>query len=142
MARICKKDQDTTNMAELPIFTTTRGRKRAHRDIYGGHTPKSHQPIQGTPISSMPDAHTDFLFLLTCIKEIHNSIHMKAPWTMFLEGRQGLCWNLQLAPSPKIIMGLFARLMFISSHFMHTFEDAFYTGFFEYKSHIFGPLVH
>ena len=28
------------------------------------------------------------------------------------------------------------------SHYLQTFEDAFYTGFFEYQSHIFGPLVH
>ena len=39
-------------------------------------------------------------------------------------------------------MGLFARLHFIAGHYLQTFEDAFYTGFFEYQSHIFDPLVH
>lgn len=38
-------------------------------------------------------------------------------------------------------MGLFARLQFMPAHHLQTFEDAFYTRFFEYQSHIFGPLV-
>lgn len=79
--------------------------------------------------------------LLVCIEGFHTSIAMQAPWTRFLEGKQGLAWNLQLTPPPRIIMGLFARLQFITSHHLQTFEDAFYTGFFEYQSHIFGPLV-
>ena len=38
-------------------------------------------------------------------------------------------------------MGLFARLHFVAGHYLQTFEDEFYTGFFEYQSHIFGPLI-
>ena len=58
-----------------------------------------------------------------------------------MEGRQGLSWNLQLAPTPEKIMGLFARLHFVAGHYLQKFEDAFYTGFFEYQTQIFGPLV-
>ena len=79
--------------------------------------------------------------ILVVIDEFHQQIHTRAAWTKFLEGRQGLSWNLQLAPPPRVIMGLFARLQFMASHFMQTFEDAFYTGYFEYQSKIFGPLV-
>ena len=38
-------------------------------------------------------------------------------------------------------MGIFARVQFLPGHFLVTWEEAFYTGFFEYQSHIFGPLV-
>ena len=38
-------------------------------------------------------------------------------------------------------MGLFARLHFVAGHYLQTFEDPFYTGFFEYQTQIFGPLV-
>ena len=31
--------------------------------------------------------------------------------------------------------------IFLPSHYLQTFENAFYTGFFEYQSHIFGPLA-
>lgn len=80
--------------------------------------------------------------ILACIEDFHNSIHMQVTWTQLLKGRQGLSWNLQLAPDPHKIMGLFARLHSIVGHYLQTFEDAFYTGFFEYQSHIFGLLIH
>ena len=38
-------------------------------------------------------------------------------------------------------MGVFACLHFVAGRDLHTFEDAFYTGFFEYQTQIFGPLV-
>lgn len=79
--------------------------------------------------------------ILACIEDFHESIHTRATWTRFLEGRQGLSWNLQLALEPQKIMCLFARLHFVTGHYLQTFEDAFYTGFFEYQSDIFGPLV-
>ena len=79
--------------------------------------------------------------LLACIEDFHESIHTRATWVRFLEGRQGLSWNLQLAPTPEKIMGLFAHLHFVAGHYLQTFEDAFYTGFFEYQTKIFGPLV-
>ena len=79
--------------------------------------------------------------IIACIKNFHEAIDTKAPWTRFLEGKKGLCWNLMAAPDPPIIMGMYARIQFMPSFFMHTFEDAFYTGFFEYQTKIFRPLV-
>ena len=79
--------------------------------------------------------------IIACIKNFHDAIDTKAPWTRFLEGRKGLCWNLMAAPEPPVIMGMYARIQFMPSYFMHTFEDAFYTGFFEYQTKIFGPLI-
>ena len=79
--------------------------------------------------------------LIDCIEIFPASIKMNAPWTRFLEGKQGLCWDLQAAPSPPVLMGIFSRLQFLPAHYMLTWEESFYTGFFEYQSHIFGPLV-
>lgn len=61
--------------------------------------------------------------------------------TRFLEGRSGLCWDQQKAPSPDFVMGFYARVQFLPSHYMVIWEEDFYTGFFEYPSSIFGPLV-
>ena len=38
-------------------------------------------------------------------------------------------------------MCLFAHLHFVARHYLQTFEDTFYTSFFEYQTQIFGPLV-
>ena len=76
-----------------------------------------------------------------CIKAFPKAIEKDAPWTRFLEGRSGLCWDLQKAPTPACIMGFYARVQFLPSHYMVTWEEEFYTGFFEYQSSIFGPLV-
>ena len=43
-------------------------------------------------------------------------------------------------PPNNVIMGLYARLQFMPTHFMLTFEEAFLTGFFKGQSQIFGPL--
>ena len=37
-------------------------------------------------------------------------------------------------------MGLYARIIFLPAHFMVTFEEAFYTGFFEVQSSLFSTL--
>ena len=37
--------------------------------------------------------------------------------------------------------GSMQECRFLPSHYMVTWEEAFYTGFFEYQSSIFGPLV-
>ncbi len=79
--------------------------------------------------------------LTTCIETFPATIETKAPWTRFLEGRKGMCWNLQTTPTPRILMGIFARVQFLPTHYLVTWEEAFYTGFFEYQSNIFGPLV-
>ena len=52
-----------------------------------------------------------------------------------------MCWDLQTAPTPPILMGIFARVQFLPAHYLIIWEEAFYTGFFEYQSNIFGPLV-
>ena len=79
--------------------------------------------------------------IIACIKEFHDSIHTRAPWTRFLEGRKGLSWNLQTMPDPQVIMGMYACIQFMPGHYLHIFEDAFYTGFFEYQTKVFSPLV-
>ena len=40
-------------------------------------------------------------------------------------------------------MGMFSRLQIMPSHFMLTFKEAFYTGFFEQQSlsRIFSPII-
>ena len=42
-------------------------------------------------------------------------------------------------PPKPIVMGIFARLQFLPSHFMTTFEEAFLTGHFKSQSQIFNP---
>ena len=37
-------------------------------------------------------------------------------------------------------MGLYARIIFLPAHFMVTFEEAFYTGFFEVQSSLFSTI--
>ena len=56
--------------------------------------------------------------ILACIEDFHNSIHMRATWTRFLEGKHGLSWNMKLAPKPHKFMGLFARLHVVASHYL------------------------
>ena len=41
------------------------------------------------------------------------------------------------APTRQVLMGLYSRIIFLPAHFMVTFEEAFYTGFFEVQSNIF-----
>ena len=75
-----------------------------------------------------------------CIKTFPEAIKKDTPWTRFLEGQSGLCWDLQKAPSPAWLMGFYARVQFLPSHYMVTSEEAFYTGLFKYQSSIFGTL--
>lgn len=58
-------------------------------------------------------------------------------WTTYFEGPDGMAWSLQEAPSKEILMGIYARCIYLSSHYMQTFEEAFYTGFFKVQSNIF-----
>ena len=44
------------------------------------------------------------------------------------------------APSMQILMGIYSRVIFLPAHFMVTFEEAFYTGFFEVQSNLFSML--
>ena len=81
--------------------------------------------------------------LITAISTFQHSAETNAPWTRFFEGSHGLCWDLSLTPDANILMGLYARIQFLPSHFLLTFEEAFYTGFFEHAqpSRIFSPLI-
>ena len=81
--------------------------------------------------------------LIATIEVFQHTAGTKTPWTRFFEGSQGLCWDLSAAPDHKILMGLFARLQFLPSHFMLAFEEAFHTGFFEQErpSRIFSPTT-
>ena len=81
--------------------------------------------------------------LMAAIETFQNTAATNAPWTHFFEGSQGLCWDLSTAPEYNILMGLYARVQFLPSHFLLTFEEAFYTGFFEQErpSQIFNTLI-
>ena len=37
-------------------------------------------------------------------------------------------------------MGIYSKAIFLPSHFMVTFKEAFYTSFFEVQSHIFSTI--
>lgn len=81
--------------------------------------------------------------LIATIEVFQHTAGTKTPWTRFFEGSQGLYWDLSGAPDYKILMGLFARLQLLPSHFVLTFEEAFHTGFFEQArpSQIFSPIT-
>lgn len=78
--------------------------------------------------------------ICTCITKFNSLELTEHPWTRFFEGSQGLCWNLELAPSRQVLMGLYARVIFLPAHFLVTFEEAFYTGFFEVQSNLFSLI--
>ena len=78
--------------------------------------------------------------IVIAIDTFHNIEQTDHPWTKFFEGSHGLCWNLLQAPSRQVLMGLYARIIFLPAHFLVTFKEAFYTGFFETQSNIFSLL--
>lgn len=78
--------------------------------------------------------------IVTAIEQFNDMQQTGHPWTRFFEGMDGLCWNLQLAPPKNVLMGLYARIIFLPAHFLVTFEEAFYTGFFEIQTNIFSPI--
>lgn len=78
--------------------------------------------------------------IVTAIEQFNDMEQTGHPWTRFFEGMDGLCWNLQTAPPKNVLMGLYARIIFLPSHFLVTFEETFYTGFFEIETKVFSPL--
>lgn len=78
--------------------------------------------------------------IVVAIEIFHDIEQTDHPWTKVFEGSHGLCWNLLQAPSRQVLMGLYARVIFLPSHFLVTFEEAFYNGFFETQSNIFSLL--
>ena len=92
----------------------------------------------------MPDITCQMLrkickMLLTCITMYHRPELADTPWMSYLEGNQGLAYDMSQQPSKEILYGLFARVIFLPSYFLNTFEEAFYTGFFTFDTHIFAP---
>ena len=47
---------------------------------------------------------------------------------------------MTVAPTRQTLMGLYARVIVLPSHFLLSFEEAFYTGFFEVETHLFSLL--
>ena len=125
-------------MAKLPIVSE--GKQPTELYVINTLQAMSKQ-IQGTPDLACKMLFKIIEMLIDSIEIFPANIEIKAPWTRFLEGKQGLCWNLQAAPTPTVLMGIFSRLQFLPSHYMLTWEECFYTGFFEYQSHLFGPHV-
>ncbi|MCO5612841.1 hypothetical protein L7F22_067112 [Adiantum nelumboides] len=79
--------------------------------------------------------------IVTYIKVFRDTEDDDHPWNLFLEGRRGICWNLRDSPPRWIIMAHYSRLMYLPSHFLQTFEEAFITGFFEISTQIFHPMA-
>lgn len=80
------------------------------------------------------------MLLVTIIQVFSDIKQTGHPWTRFFEGTQGLSWNLLKAPNRQVLMGIYSRVIFLPAHFMVTFEEAFYTGFFEVQSNIFSMI--
>ena len=59
---------------------------------------------------------------------------------MFFEGAQGLGWNLLKALARQVLMSLYSRVLFSPTHFMVTFEESFYTGFFKVQINVFSVI--
>ena len=78
--------------------------------------------------------------IITIIQTFHDIEQTGHPWTIFFEGAQGLYWNFLKAPTRQVLMGMYSQLIFLPSHYMVTFEEAFYTGFFKVHSNIFSLI--
>ena len=81
------------------------------------------------------------------VQNSKNNMHMhykvqqlRADRPKFFEGGRGLCWDLTVAPTRQTLMGLYARVIFLPSHFLLSFEETFYTGFFEVETNLFSLL--
>ena len=78
--------------------------------------------------------------IVTIITSVNDMAQAGAQWTTYFKGPDGLAWDLQESPSKEILMGLYARCIFLLAHWMVTFEEAFYTGFFEVETKIFSLM--
>lgn len=96
-------------------------------------------------LRGVPDLSCVMLFkiakmIITIINAYKDMAQAGAHWTTYFEGPNGLAWDLSMAPSKEILMGLYARCIFLPAHWLVTFEEAFYTGFFEVESRIFSLM--
>ena len=78
--------------------------------------------------------------IITIITAFNDLSQAGPHWSTYFEGPNGLAWNLSDAPPKEILMGLYARCIFLPAHWMVTFEECFYTGFFEIDSQIFSMI--
>ncbi|MCO5601789.1 hypothetical protein L7F22_055914 [Adiantum nelumboides] len=79
--------------------------------------------------------------IVTCIQVFQDTEDDDHPWNLFLEGRRDICWNLRDSPPRWIIMALYSPLMYLPSHFLQTFKEAFVLGFFKISTQIFHPMA-
>ena len=78
--------------------------------------------------------------LITVITSFNDMAQAGAHWTTYFEGPRGLAWDLSMAPSKDILYGLYARCIFLPAHWLVTFKEAIYTGFFKIETKIFSPI--
>ncbi|MCO5563862.1 hypothetical protein L7F22_017512 [Adiantum nelumboides] len=79
--------------------------------------------------------------IVTCIQVFRDTEDDNHPWNLFFEGRRGICWNRRDSSPRWIIMAIYSRLMYLPSHFLQTFEEAFVMGFFKISTQIFHPMA-
>lgn len=82
-----------------------------------------------------------FKMFKTCINTFENANITVAPWLSFPEGPTGIAFDLSANPPIRVLYGLFARIMFLSSYYYVAWEEVFTTGFFEYETQVFNPLA-
>lgn len=76
------------------------------------------EKMQGLPDLSCMMLKKICKMLLTCIQVYHKARITDTPWISFLEGTQGLVYDLSGQPSDRVLHGFSARLMFLPSYFM------------------------
>ena len=59
--------------------------------------------------------------LITVITAFKKLPHAGPHWTTYFEGPDGIAWDLQEAPTKEILMGLYARCIYLPAHYMVTF---------------------
>ena len=99
------------------------------------------QVFEGLPDLSCQMLRKICKMLLTCITMYHRPELADTPWMSYLEGNQGLAYDLSQQPTQDVLYGFSACLMFLPSYFLNTFKEAFYTGFFTIDTKIFGPQM-
>ena len=54
--------------------------------------------------------------IVTIITSFNDMSQARAHWTTYFEGPSGLAWDQQVAPRKEILMGLYARYIFLPAH--------------------------
>ena len=61
--------------------------------------------------------------LLLIVDTFNKELSHNCPWEIFLEGNQSLAFDLNQTPNRAQIMGIYARVQFLPSYYMQTFEE-------------------